>query len=64
MEDLKQLVIIQSKRVIELLENGCLTRDRWGYVPDRAELKTKMAELRRDTMRLEKKLYGRTNNDN
>ena len=55
-DDTKQLVILQCKRVIELTE---LIGQATYYGTEAAELKCKMHELRRDTIRLENQLYNR-----
>ena len=56
-DDTKQLVILECKRVIEILESG-EKLNQWGgsLLP---ELKAKMHELRRDAIRLENQLYHR-----
>ena len=53
----KQLVVLQCKRVIEIIESGAKL-DPWN---DRvtSELKAKMHEIRRDTIRLENQIYRR-----
>ncbi|MFU1797492.1 hypothetical protein ACM1RC_26740 [Paenibacillus azoreducens] len=54
----KDLVAAECQRVIDLLSNGNLYRSGpCESTSDLAELKRKMAELRRDTIRLEKLLY-------
>jgi len=53
-DDTKQLVVLECKRVIEIIESGAKL-----YVTETAELKAKMHELRRDTIRLENQLYNR-----
>lgn len=54
--DTKQLVILECKRVIEIIE---VTKTDKYYGTEAAELKAKMHELRRDTIRLENQLYNR-----
>ena len=56
-DDNKQLVILECKRVIEILESG-VKLDPWGSSVT-SELKSKMHELRRDTIRLENQIYRR-----
>lgn len=57
LSDTQQLVLLEAKRVVELLESGQLVLpDRWGYAPDKGELVRKMHEFRRDSVRLEKLL--------
>jgi len=54
-DDTKQLVVLECKRVIEILESGTkLTPWNNSAMP---ELKAKMHELRRDTIRLENQIY-------
>lgn len=53
--DTKNLVILECKRVIEILESG--TELKAWYCPAMSELKAKMHELRRDTIRLENQIY-------
>jgi len=53
----KQLIILECKRVIEILESG-VKLDPWGGSVT-SELKAKMHELRRDTIRLENQIYRR-----
>ena len=53
-DDTKQLIVLECKRVIEILESGTKL-----YSAEQAELKAKMHELRRDTIRLENQLYHR-----
>ncbi|MEF3312351.1 hypothetical protein PV433_26040 [Paenibacillus sp. GYB004] len=57
----KELVIAECQRIIDLLSKGNLLREHnWGPTPrDLSELRRKMRELRRDTIRLEKQLYNR-----
>lgn len=56
-ENLKKLIIAEAKRVIELLEMPVEEQPSYyAYDPLNAELKGKMKELRRDTIRLEKQL--------
>ena len=55
--DTEQLVILQCKRVIEIIEHRVDPRPYYGT--EVAELKAKMHELRRDTIRLENQLYHR-----
>ena len=54
LDDTKQLIILECKRVIEIIELGTKL-----YGTETAELKAKMHELRRDTIRLENQLYHR-----
>ena len=54
-QDTKDLVILQCKRVIEILESDNDLKGYSGRV--RSELKVKMHELRRDTLRLENQVY-------
>ena len=62
MNNLKKLIILECERVIELIKEDQLFAEKWwGRNPNRAELKNKMKELRRDMMRLEKMLYGKNN---
>ena len=56
-DDNKQLLILECKRVIEILESG-VKLDPWGSSVT-SELKAKMHELRRDTIRLENQIYNR-----
>lgn len=56
-ENAKLLVAIECKRVIEILESGEELKP-WGYGLA-SELKAKMHELRRDTIRLENLIYRR-----
>ena len=51
-DDTKQLVVLECKRVIEIIELGAKP-----YSTEIAELKAKMHELRRDTIRLENQHY-------
>ena len=53
----KQLVVLQCKRVIEIIESE-VALNPWG---DKvvSELKAKMHEIRRDTIRLENQIYRR-----
>ena len=53
-DDTKQLVVLECKRVIEIIKLGAKP-----YSTETAELKAKMHELRRDTIRLENQLYYR-----
>ena len=57
-DDAKLLIVLECKRVIEIIESGAELNP-WGgsALP---ELKYKMHELRRDTIRLENQLYHRT----
>jgi len=56
-DDTKQLVVLECKRVIEIIESGAKL-DPWGGALT-SELKAKMHELRRDTIRLENQVYRR-----
>ena len=56
-DDNKQLVILECKRVVEILEFG-MDLVPWGS-SGTSELKAKMHELRRDTIRLENQIYHR-----
>ena len=56
-DDTKQLVVLECKRVIEIIESGAKL-DPWGGELT-SELKAKMHELRRDTIRLENQVYRR-----
>ncbi len=56
LDDNKQLVILECKRVIEIIESGEKLKP-YGY--EVSELKAKMHELRRDTIRLENQIYRR-----
>ena len=56
-KDTQQLVILECKRVIEIIESTGESRPYYGT--ETAELKAKMHELRRDTIRLENQLYHR-----
>jgi hypothetical protein len=56
----KALILAESARIIELLNlipDENLKYSNWEYSKEKAELKAKMAELRRDTIALEKILY-------
>lgn len=55
----KALVAAQCQRVIDLIAEGDFAPDEWGWAPKRSELKRKMHELRLDSIRLEKLLYGK-----
>jgi len=57
MDDTKQLIVLECKRIIEIIESGAELKP-WGYGPT-SELKAKMHELRRDTIRLENQIYNR-----
>jgi len=54
----KNLIIAECERISEILRSDVIKDDKspW-FMPEAAELKCKMAELRRDTMRLEKMIY-------
>jgi len=54
-DDNKQLIVLECKRIIEILESG-VKLDPWGDAGT-SELKAKMHELRRDTIRLENQIY-------
>lgn len=56
-DDTKQLVVLECKRVIEIIESGTDLVP-WGS-SETSELKAKMHELRRDTIRLENQIYRR-----
>lgn len=56
----KTLVIAECQRITELLQDGNLSHDMWRRNADLSELRRKMRELRRDTVRLEKMLYTTT----
>lgn len=56
-DDAKQLIVLECKRVIEIIESGESLQP-WGYGLA-SELKAKMHELRRDTIRLENLIYRR-----
>jgi hypothetical protein len=56
MNTLKALIKAECARITELL-NDKETFDNTCTNSKKSELKAKMAELRRDTIRLEKKLY-------
>ena len=56
-DDTKQLIVLECKRVIEIIESGDELKP-WGYGLA-SELKAKMHELRRDTIRLENQIYRR-----
>ena len=56
-DDAKQLVVLECKRVIEIIESG-VELNQWGGSVT-SELKAKMHELRRDTIRLENLIYHR-----
>lgn len=56
-DDAKQLVVLECKRVIEIIESGTDLNPWSGTVV--SELKAKMHELRRDTIRLENLIYRR-----
>ena len=53
--DTKGLVILQCKRIIEILESKAELNRYEGMVSP--ELKAKMHELRRDTVRLQNQIY-------
>lgn len=59
---LKMLILAESARITELLntipESELNYRYSYDYAKDKAELKAKMAELRRDTIAMEKRLYA------
>lgn len=57
MDSLRTLVKAECERVIELLKDKETFAEGFCINPKRAELKAKMVELRRDTLRLEKELY-------
>jgi len=54
-DDTKQLVVLECKRVIEIIESGTKLNP-YGSAAT-SELKAKMHELRRDTIRLENHIY-------
>ena len=54
-DDTKKLVVLECKRVIKLIESGTELNP-YGN-PATSELKAKMHELRRDTIRLENQVY-------
>lgn len=56
MSNLKTLIKAECERVIELVDDKETYVTEWPN-PKKAELKAKMAELRRDMLRLEKELY-------
>ena len=56
-DDMKQLIILECKRVIEILQSDEKTKPYGSALA--SELKAKMHELRRDTIRLENQLYRR-----
>ena len=56
-DDTKQLVVLECKRVIEIIESGAEINP-WGSSVT-SELKAKMHELRRDSIRLENQIYRR-----
>ena len=56
-DDAKQLIVLECKRVIEIIESGEKLNP-WGSAAT-SELKAKMHELRRDTIRLENLIYRR-----
>lgn len=58
----KELVISECRRVIDLLEKGNLERGSGWTEPapsNLSELRRKMRELRRDTIRLDRLLYDK-----
>ena len=55
--DTEQLIVLECKRVIEIIEHRVDPRPY--YCMEVAELRAKMHELRRDTIRLENQLYHR-----
>jgi len=58
-DNTKNLVIQECKRIIEILESNCeLKPYSFGTTTVASELKGKMMELRRDTLRLEKMVYN------
>lgn len=58
LETLKQLVVIEAKRVIELIENEIDFESNCKPDFNKAELKHKMHELRRDTLKLDSLVNG------
>jgi hypothetical protein len=56
----KMLVAAECQRIIDLLQNGNLKRSTWDCSTDLSELRYKMRELRRDTVRLDRLLYTMT----
>jgi len=61
-DDTKQLIVLECKRVIEIIESGTkLSPWNNSAMP---ELKAKMHELRRDTIRLENQIYRPQEFDN
>ena len=58
MENLRQLMICEAKRIIEILEDEKTFKER-SWNNDIPELCNKMKEFRRDSMRLDKKFHGR-----
>ena len=59
-DDTKKLIVLECKRVIEIIESR--TDLPQYYCPATSELKAKMHELRRDTIRLENQIYRRGGN--
>lgn len=58
MDKIRKQLIAQAERLIELLEDDkTFYSDDLYYNGGRAEITAKMKEFRRDTIRLEKKLY-------
>lgn len=58
MDKIRKQLIAQAERIIELLEDDKnFNSEDYYYSGGRAELTAKMKEFRRDTIRLEKKLY-------
>lgn len=56
---LKMLILAQAARIAELLRQIPEEdlKPGWAFTKEKAELKAKMAELRRDTVALEKLMY-------
>jgi len=54
-DDTKQLIVLECKRIIEIIESGTELKQ-WNC-PAASEIKAKMHELRRDTIRLENQIY-------
>ena len=56
-DDNKQLIVLECKRVIEIIQSGEKLNPYGNALT--SELKAKMHELRRDTIRLENQIYHR-----
>lgn len=61
MDKLRKQLIVQAERIVELLEDDKVFEQvrSWDISKERAEITAKMKEFRRDTLRLEKRLYNK-----